>query len=106
YTARHTFQCPHGEPMKKMRAQYIIIGTFVALLLSGCAKPGAEYVGKWVNKKSPKDQFEIIRNGDNFLVRKTRQGIFGKETDHHDSGYFEGRNSAITSWASHCDFDL
>src|SRR5437667_6963743 len=65
--------------MKNMRAQCITIGIFMALLLSGCAKPGAEYLGKWVNKKSPKDQFEITRNGDNFLVRKTRQGIFGKE---------------------------
>ena len=35
-------------------------------------------MGKWRNIKHPRDQFEIVRNGDNFLVSKTIQG-FGKE---------------------------
>ena|SRR5882672_8394416 len=51
----------------------------VAALLLSCSKSGGEYIGKWRNIENSHDQFEITRNGDNFLVRKTAQGFFGKE---------------------------
>ncbi len=50
----------------------------ITLVLAGCAKAGSEYLGKWQNIKSQSDQFEIVRNGDNFLVTKTTQGFSGK----------------------------
>lgn len=50
----------------------------VTLLALGCGKTGAEYLGKWQNTKNKNDQFEIVRNGDNFLVTKIKNGGFGK----------------------------
>lgn len=56
----------------------LILSIFLSLLISGCAKAGNEYLGKWQNVKNKNDQFEIVRNGDNFLITKTTAGIFGK----------------------------
>jgi hypothetical protein len=64
--------------MRNSKWTYPILMVLVALLLS-CGKPGGEYIGKWRNIKNSHDQFEITRNGDNFLVRRTTQGFFGKE---------------------------
>lgn len=50
----------------------------LALVGLGCSKPGAEYLGKWQNTKNNNDQFEIVRNGDNFLVTKSSKSGHGK----------------------------
>ncbi|HEY6251911.1 MAG TPA: hypothetical protein VI685_18285, partial [Candidatus Angelobacter sp.] len=52
----------------------------LALVGLGCGKPGAEYLGKWQNTKNKNDQFEIVRNGDNFLVTKSSKSGHGKPT--------------------------
>jgi hypothetical protein len=64
--------------MRNSKAVYLLFMLHLAFLLS-CGKPGAEYIGKWQNVKNAHDQFEITRNGDNFLVRRTTQGFFGKD---------------------------
>lgn len=40
----------------------------LALATAGCSRPGSEFLGKWTNTKDSKDQIEITRNGDQFLV--------------------------------------
>jgi hypothetical protein len=53
---------------------------FLALTLTwlGCGKPGTEYLGKWQNVKNKNDQFDIVRNGDNFLVTRTTHRFSAK----------------------------
>ena len=50
----------------------------LTLVWVGCGKSGSEYLGKWKNVQNKNDQFEIVRNGDNFLLTKTTAGVFGK----------------------------
>lgn len=57
-----------------MRPLLLCVALAVALAQVGCSRPGAEYIGKWQSLKNKNDQFEIVRNGDNFLVTKTRSG--------------------------------
>jgi len=49
------------------------------VFLSGCRSTGAEFLGKWVNKASPSDSFQVVRNGvripDRQPVRKNRRHI-------------------------------
>lgn len=52
----------------------LVLFLAVALVALGCSKPGSEYLGKWQNTKNKNDQFEIVRNGDNFLVTKSGRG--------------------------------
>lgn len=53
--------------MKKLLA--LIFG--ISLLISGCSKPGEEYIGKWIDIKNDKIILDIQRNGENFIIRKT-----------------------------------
>lgn len=61
------------ENMKKQ-----ILGVVATLLVvAGCSgQSGKEYLGKWENVKNPKDQVEVVRNGDNFLLKATRANFF------------------------------
>jgi hypothetical protein len=38
------------------------------VILSGCRSTGSEFLGKWVNKANPIDTFQVVRNGDEFLI--------------------------------------
>jgi hypothetical protein len=55
-----------------------ILGLVATLLfVAGCSgQSGNEYLGKWENVKNPKDQVEVVRNGDNFLLKATRANFF------------------------------
>ena len=54
----------------------------VAVLVLGCHKQsGNEYLGKWQNVKNPKDNIEVVQNGDNFLVKASRRNFVTGETD-------------------------
>lgn len=55
-----------------VRALVLVFALSLALTGTGCRQAGAEYLGKWQNTKNKNDQFEIVRNGENFLVTKTR----------------------------------
>ena len=38
------------------------------MFLSGCRSTGSEFLGRWVNKVDPGDSFQVVRNGDEFLI--------------------------------------
>ena len=60
-------------------SRFAVLIVVVMSFFIGCGKPGDEYVGKWQNTRNASDQIEIIRNGSNFLVKKTSRGFAGKE---------------------------
>jgi hypothetical protein len=65
--------------MPRMRT--IGVGTLLVLLV-GCTKPGAEYLGKWQNTRRAVDVFEIMRNGDSFLLKRLdRDFMSGKQRE-------------------------
>jgi len=56
----------------------MVLCAAVTLFGVGCGKAGNEYLGKWQNVQNKNDKFEIVRNGENFLLTKTAPGFFGK----------------------------
>ncbi len=54
--------------MKSAVFRFIAITLFSAVFLSGCRSTGSEFLGKWVNKANPNDSFQVVRNGDEFLI--------------------------------------
>jgi len=54
--------------MKTAIFRFFSLTLFTVILLSGCRSTGSEFLGKWVNSKNPSDNFQIIRNGDEYLV--------------------------------------
>ena len=54
--------------MKNATLRILSVFTFGVLLLAGCASRGSEFLGSWVNVKNPADTFQIVRNGDEFLI--------------------------------------
>jgi hypothetical protein len=64
--------------MRLRRLRALTFFAAVTLVWAGCGKARNEYLGKWQNLKNKSDQFEIVRNGDNFLLTKTTQSFFGK----------------------------
>lgn len=46
---------------------------------SGKVAPGGEYLGTWQSIKDKDVRFEIVRNGDNFLVTRTARTINGSQ---------------------------
>jgi hypothetical protein len=54
--------------MKSAIFRFIAITLFSAVFLSGCRSTGSEFLGKWVNKANPNDSFQVVRNGDEFLI--------------------------------------
>jgi hypothetical protein len=63
-------------PLRQLRTLILMLA--VTLLGVSCGKSGNEYLGKWQNINNKNDKFEIVRNGDNFLLTKTSAGFFGK----------------------------
>lgn len=41
---------------------------FSVLILAGCGSKGSEFLGEWVNTRNSTDTFQIVRNGDEFLI--------------------------------------
>jgi hypothetical protein len=39
-----------------------------AVTLTGCASKGSEFLGRWINSKNPNDTFQVMRNGDGYLL--------------------------------------
>lgn len=54
--------------MKSAIFRFFAIPLFSAVFLCGCRSTGAEFLGKWVNKANPNDSFQVVRNGDEFLI--------------------------------------
>ena len=54
--------------MRNSMIRFIPVLLFSIVLLEGCASQGSEFVGTWVNTHNPNDSFEIVRNGDQYLI--------------------------------------
>lgn len=54
--------------MKPLILRSLSICLLSAVALTGCASKGSEFLGKWVNTKNPNDTFQVIRNGDEYLI--------------------------------------
>jgi hypothetical protein len=54
--------------MKSAIFRFISLCLFSAVILSGCRSTGSEFLGKWVNKANPNDSFQVVHNGDEFLI--------------------------------------
>jgi len=54
--------------MKSTLLRFITISLFCVVFLSGCRSTGSQFLGKWVNKANPTDSFQVVRNGDEFLI--------------------------------------
>lgn len=54
--------------MKSAIFRFISHCLFSAVMLSGCKSTGSEFLGKWVNKANPNDNFQVVRNGQEFLI--------------------------------------
>lgn len=54
--------------MKSMLLRSITISLFCVVFLNGCRSAGSQFLGKWVNKADPTDSFQVVRNGDEFLI--------------------------------------
>ena len=54
--------------MKSTLLRSITISLFCVVFLSGCRSTGSQFLGKWVNKANPTDSFQVVRNGDEFLI--------------------------------------
>ena len=48
----------------------------IAILLSACSGSGSEYLGHWENTKNAKDAFSVVRNGDGFLIVRTKRNMW------------------------------
>jgi len=54
--------------MKTSTFRYISAFILSAVILTGCASKGSEFLGSWVNTRNSTDTFQIVRNGDEFLI--------------------------------------
>ena len=54
--------------MKASTLRFISAFIFSINILTGCASKDSEFLGSWVNTRNTTDTFEIVRNGDEFLI--------------------------------------
>jgi|ERR1035438_1178747 hypothetical protein len=54
--------------MKTLILCFISICPLGAVVLTGCASSGSEFLGNWVNTKNPHDGFQVTRNGEEYLI--------------------------------------
>lgn len=54
--------------MRNLIFRFASICLLSAVVLTGCASRGSEYLGKWINTKNPNDTFQVMRNGNEYLI--------------------------------------
>lgn len=55
----------------------LISGAAMLAMLAGCGNDGGkDFLGKWVNVKSDKGTVEIVKNGDDYMIRNTGPSFF------------------------------
>lgn len=54
--------------MKTSTLRYLSAFILSIAILTGCASKGSEFLGAWVNTRNPTDTFQVVRNGDEFLI--------------------------------------
>jgi hypothetical protein len=69
--------------MKDLIFRFASMFLLSTVALTGCQSRGTEFLGSWVNEQNPNDTFEVIRNGDEYLIvgqdQKTRVGAIYKD---------------------------
>jgi hypothetical protein len=48
--------------------RFISVSLFSVVFLAGCASKGSEFLGTWINAQNPIDSFQIVRNGNQYLI--------------------------------------
>lgn len=48
--------------------RFISVPLLSIVVLAGCVSRGSEFLGTWINTQNPNDSFEIVRNGDQYLI--------------------------------------
>lgn len=64
--------------MQNLIYRFACICLLSIVALTGCASGGSEFLGSWVNTKNQSDTFQVIRNGDEYLI--VNQGKKGGAT--------------------------
>lgn len=59
---------PGVDEMKPSMIRFLSVLMLGIVLLTGCARRGSEFLGTWINTQNPNDSFEIVRNGDEYLI--------------------------------------
>jgi hypothetical protein len=54
--------------MKTLILRIISICLLSSVAFTGCGSRGSEFLGKWVDTKNPNDTFQVMRNGDEYLI--------------------------------------
>jgi len=54
--------------MKTLKSRLITAFFFSIVILAGCGTNGSEFMGTWVNTRNDNDTFQIVRNGDQYLI--------------------------------------
>ena len=54
--------------MKTSLVRFLGAVIFAVITLTGCYSRGSEFLGTWINVKNAEDTFQIVRNGDPFLI--------------------------------------
>ncbi len=54
--------------MKTSKLRFLSAFILCVVILAGCTSKGSEFIGTWVNTRNPADTFQIVRNGDEFLI--------------------------------------
>jgi hypothetical protein len=80
--------------MKPLTSRIISICLLSTVILTGCASKGSEFLGRWINTKNPSDRFQVVRNGDQYLIvtenPKAEVGAIDKD------GTLEGKGLFLT----------
>jgi len=54
--------------MKTLKIRLITTFLLSIVILAGCGSRGSEFLGTWVNTSNADDTFQVVRNGDQYLV--------------------------------------
>jgi hypothetical protein len=54
--------------MKTWKFRLITAIFFSIVILAGCNSRGSEFLGTWVNTRNANDTFQIVPNGDQYLI--------------------------------------
>jgi hypothetical protein len=54
--------------MRNLIFRFTSICLLSAVTLTGCSSGGSEFLGRWINTKNSNDTFQVMRNGDGYLI--------------------------------------
>lgn len=54
--------------MKTLKFRLVTAILFSIVILAGCGSRGSDFLGTWVNTRNANDTFQIVRNGDQYLI--------------------------------------